>query len=106
MATPKAPAPRSPLRGFATNRRISAAKTREFAIISNFGTGYRNREDITKLPPGILVVGSQNVLTDVSGRIGIRKGYVLDGQSADQSFLLQESQDFLLQQDQSLIIIQ
>ncbi len=99
------PTAKSPISRFATNRRIAAAKTKEFEIIASFALGYRNREDITKLPPGVLVVGSQNVLTNVSGRVGIRKGYVLDGQPADQSFLLQEDQDFLLQQDQSLIII-
>lgn len=44
--------------------------------------GYRNREDITNLPPGVLIVGSQNVLTNVSERIEARKGYTLDGASS------------------------
>ncbi len=104
MASPQ-PGSKSPLSKYAINRRIASAKTHEFNLISNFTLGYRNREDITKLPPGVLVVGSQNVLTNVSGRVGARKGYVLDGQPADQGFLLQENQDFLLQEDQSLIIL-
>ncbi len=60
------------------------SKTREFDVISSFGNGYRNREDITNLPPNTLITGSQNVLTNVSGRIGARKGYTLDG-AADTS---------------------
>lgn len=53
-----------------------------FSIVSSFPYGYRNREDITNLPAGVLIVGSQNVLTDVSGRVGITKGYTLDGSSS------------------------
>lgn len=62
-----------------------AAKTRtnvdehEFDLISSFLLGYRNREDKTNLPPGVLITGSQNVLTQVNGRVGITPGYVLDG---------------------------
>jgi hypothetical protein len=52
----------------------------EFNLIQNFHTGYRAREDITTLPPGVLVTGSQNVLTNQYQRIGIRRGYTLDGQ--------------------------
>lgn len=55
--------------------------TQDFTLISNFTDGYRNREDITVLPPGVMVVGSQNILTNTHERIGIRKGYTLDGQS-------------------------
>lgn len=53
----------------------------KFEIVSEFNYGYRNREDKTNLKPGILIDGSQNVLTDVSGRVGITKGYTLDGQA-------------------------
>lgn len=53
----------------------------DFTIVSGFTNGYRNREDVTVLPPGVLVEGSQNVLTDTFQHIGIRKGYTLDGQS-------------------------
>lgn len=42
---------------------------------------YRNREDITILPPNVLVVGSQNIVTNVSGRLQTVKGYTLDGQA-------------------------
>lgn len=55
------------------------SKVREYSTVSQFKLGYRNREDITNLPPGVLIVGSQNVLTNVSERIQIRQGYSLDG---------------------------
>lgn len=54
-------------------------KRADFNIISRFNLGYRNREDKTNLKPGILIEGSQNVLTDTTGRVGITKGYELDG---------------------------
>lgn len=53
----------------------------DFTIVSSFKNGYRNREDITVLPPGVLVQGSQNVLTNTHQRVGIRKGYTLYGQA-------------------------
>ena len=59
--------------------RLSRAKAKEFSLVNKFKLGYRNREDITNLPPGVLIVGSQNVLTNVSERIQVRKGYALDG---------------------------
>lgn len=62
--------------------KLIAAKAREFELVSTFKLGYRNREDITNLPPGVLVAGSQNVLTNVSDRIQIRQGFTLDGQSS------------------------
>ncbi len=65
--------------GFAISKRISTAKVREFSILNKFLLGYRNREDNTNLPPGVLIKGSQNVLTDVTGRINSTKGFVLDG---------------------------
>lgn len=55
------------------------SKEHEYSIVSNYKLGYRNREDVTNLPPGVLIVGSQNVLTNVSERIQIRQGYSLDG---------------------------
>jgi len=67
---------------FSSGKRLAAAKAHEFSLITKSALGYRNREDITKLPPGVLIKGSQNVLTDVSGRVNITKGYVLDGQAA------------------------
>lgn len=53
----------------------------DFTIVSNFKLGYRNREDITNLPPGVLIVGSKNVLTTTEERIASRRGYTLDGQA-------------------------
>jgi len=59
--------------------RLAHAKAREFLLVDNYKLGYRNREDVTNLPPGVLITGSQNVLTNVSERIQVRKGYSLDG---------------------------
>lgn len=74
MATPTAkPA-------YSMMKRLGTARLREYSLIKEFNTGYRNREDITTLPPGIMVQGSQNVLTNTFQRVGIRKGYSLDGQ--------------------------
>lgn len=64
---------------YTTNRRLASAKASEYSIVSNFTHGYRNREDATVLPPGVLIEGSQNVLTNTFQRVGIRKGYTLDG---------------------------
>lgn len=64
---------------YTTNRRLAAAKQHEYSIVSNFVHGYRNREDVTVLPPGVLIDGSQNVLTNTFQRVGTRKGYTLDG---------------------------
>jgi hypothetical protein len=61
-------------------RSATSAPVFEFPLVEKFQAGYRNREDITTLPPGIMVVGSQNVLTNVSQRVAIRRGYTLDGQ--------------------------
>ena len=57
----------------------STTNAKDFTTVSQF-LGYRHKEDQTNLPSGYLVVGSQNVLTNTGGRIGIRKGYVRDGQ--------------------------
>lgn len=65
--------------GFSAQRRLSQAHAREFTIVDQYKLGYRNREDVTNLPPGVLIVGSQNVLTNVSERVQIRQGYSLDG---------------------------
>ena len=75
MSTP----PPAKNQGFGMQRRLSRAKISEFSIIDRFKFGYRNREDKTNLPAGVLVKGSSNVLTNVSERIQARNGYVLDG---------------------------
>lgn len=54
-------------------------KASEYSIVSEFKWGYRSREDVTNLPPSVLITGSQNVLTNVSERVQIRQGYALDG---------------------------
>lgn len=59
--------------------RLARAKAREFVLVDTFQLSYRNREDVTKLPAGCLIVGSQNVFTNVSDRVQIRQGYRLDG---------------------------
>lgn len=64
---------------FGTARKLGAARAKEFALVSSYKLGYRNREDVTNLPPGVLIVGSQNIQTNVSDRIQIRKGYSVDG---------------------------
>lgn len=59
--------------------RASKSRVHEISIVDNFKMGYRNHEDITNLPSGVLVVGSQNVLVNTSSRVQMRQGYVLDG---------------------------
>lgn len=66
----------------------------EFQLVSNFKYAYRNREDITNLPPGVLIVGSQNALTNVSERIQIRQGYALDGATSDVISVISASFDW------------
>jgi hypothetical protein len=62
-----------------TTKQIGEMIAGEYSLTSKFPYGYRNREDITNLPAGVLVKGSKNVLTNVSERIQARKGYTLDG---------------------------
>lgn len=69
------------LPGFASSKRLLNARIREYPLLEAGVLGYRNREDITILPPGTLVAGSQNVLTNVYKRLGNRQGYTLDGQT-------------------------
>lgn len=82
---PPAPRPPKPERSLSFNRSrlLARAKAHEFELQST-GWNYRNREDKTVLPPNTLITGSQNVLTNTSGRVGTRKGYTLDG-AADTS---------------------
>lgn len=64
---------------FSKFRRLAQAEANKFEVITG-GWEYRAREDITTLEPNIMIKGSQNVLTDVSGWVAARKGYTLDGQ--------------------------
>lgn len=94
---PKAPqaSPGGKNTAYTMQRRLVSAKSHEFDVISNFDKeGYRNREDITILPPGVLVIGSYNVLTNVYGRIGVTKGYTLDGQANSTLDNIKSSYDF------------
>lgn len=70
---------------FTTLSRLGKAKAKEFTIQGLFKYGYRNKEDISNLPPETLVVGSQNVLTNAAELVGIRQGYVLDGPAGNQN---------------------
>ncbi len=65
--------------------RLSRYRTREFSVQGQFDHGYRNKEDISNLPPNVLVVGSQNVLTNASEQVVIRNGYSLDGPAGNQN---------------------
>ncbi len=67
---------------FFKSKRIARARVLEIEIVDKFTQSYRNREDITNLPPGVLVVGSQNVLVNTASRVQIRQGYALDGASS------------------------
>jgi hypothetical protein len=63
------------------SKKQSSSGEASFTLVSDFN-GYRNKEDITNLPAGILVKGSQNVLTSTGGdKVTLRKGYTLDGQA-------------------------
>jgi len=73
----------------------TSTKSDGFTIVNNFKLGYRNREDITNLPPGVLIVGSKNVMTNVSERIQVRKGYELDGDVSSTAAAILASFDWL-----------
>lgn len=64
---------------FSKSKRIGQAIVKEISIVNKFPLTYRNREDITNLPPGVVVVGSQNILSNVSERLQTREGYKIDG---------------------------
>lgn len=72
-------APASNNLSFFKSKRIGQAIVHELSVVDKFPLGYRNREDITNMPPGALVIGSQNVLVNTSGRLQVRQGYVMDG---------------------------
>jgi hypothetical protein len=76
-------------------RKVSGGHASDFTIVNSFKLGYRNREDITNLPPGVLIKGSQNVLSNVSERIQIRQGYALDGATSSIASAIESSFDWL-----------
>lgn len=80
---------------FSSQRRLGLAKQHEFSIVDSYKLTYRNREDVTNLPPGVLIIGSQNVLSNVSDRIQIRQGYVLDGATSGTAAAVLSSFDWI-----------
>lgn len=80
---------------YGTARKLGAAKAKEFSLVSNYKWGYRSREDITNLPAGVLIKGSQNVLTNVSERVQIRQGYSVDGDPSSVLAPILSSHDWL-----------
>lgn len=80
---------------FGSQRRLGLAKQHEYSIVDSYKLTYRNREDVTNLPPGVLIVGSKNVLSNVSERIQIRQGYVLDGATSGTAAAVLASFDWL-----------
>ncbi len=84
---------------FSNVRKLSAAKQHEYSIVDNFKYGYRNREDITNLPAGVLIVGSQNVITNVSDRVQIRQGYAVDGASSSVAAAVLANFDWITKQN-------
>lgn len=91
----KASAPAKKPASYDRSRQLGGAKVREFQLLTGFNKGYRNREDITTLPPGVLVVGSQNVLTNTYQRVGAVKGYTLDGQRDTSGNPIRSAYDWL-----------
>lgn len=82
---------------YTMQRRLNSNKVHEFTLITGMDFakhGYRNREDITILPPGVMVLGSYNVLTNTADRIGVTKGYTLDGQADSTITPITSSYDF------------
>ncbi len=66
----------------------------KYSINSVF-SGFRAKEDVTNLPPGVMVDGSQNVLTNGGERVAARQGYTLFGQSNAALTGVQSSYDWL-----------
>lgn len=93
MAPP--PKNNAPKLSYSQMSRLGKAKSREFTLQSLFKYGYRNKEDISNLPPETLVLGSQNVLTNAAELVTIRQGYQLDGSAGNQNdFGIDSSYDF------------
>lgn len=62
------------------NKKTSQSNPLGFHTTSEF-YGYRNKEDVTNLPPGYLVSPSRNVFVNTSGLVQSRPGYTLYGQA-------------------------
>ena len=67
--------------------------SKKFTITQDF-SGYNTKRDSSKLIPGFLVSGSQNVLSTDGENIKIREGYTLDGDAKTGDFPIQSSYDW------------
>lgn len=85
---------------FTVTKGLRKARSNEYSIKDHFKYGYRNKEDLSNLPPNTLVIGSQNVLTNAADRVGVRGGYTLDGLPGTQnSYGIDSAYDFLTRLD-------
>jgi len=66
----------------------------KYALVEKF-LGYQNKTDQTNLPPGVLVEGSRNVLTNDGERVAVREGYTLDGEANAALTPIMSSYDWL-----------
>lgn len=71
--------------------KLRTAEEKEYTIQGVYKYGYRNKEDVSNLPPNTMVVGSQNVLTNAAEQIAIRNGYQLDGPAGTQTTIIDSS---------------
>jgi hypothetical protein len=65
-----------------------------YNLISGFKFGYRNREDNTLLPQGVLIYPSKNMLNGTDNKLGNRQGYTLDGATSGVSAPILASYDY------------
>lgn len=70
-----------------------ASRYARFELTDKF-LGYFEKEDITSLPAGALVVGSQNVVSNTDGTFGNRKGYSLYGAGSTSFNPIRSAYDF------------
>lgn len=74
---------------------LGAATSRgDFQITSQF-LGYVNKADITNIPPGYLVSGSQNVISTDGNTVALRGGYTVDGTTFTDESPVLSSYDWL-----------
>src|SRR3990167_6926746 len=66
---------------------------KQYTTVSEF-SGYYNKRDLTNLRAGVLVAGSQNVVSTDGDRIAARKGYSLDGAAGTSSVGTRSSYDW------------
>ena len=71
---------------------MSIIADKRFDLVTEF-LGYQNRKDNTNLPKGVLISDSLNVVSKTTGRVGIVKGYTIDGQTSSLSAGIESSFD-------------